>query len=400
MIRNKRESEYSVSEKVIYSAHYFILKVLKPIRYYLRRLSHNTPGDDFVDRPIRRFGFKMFVSAIMIAYVAWSALVIYSGTTKPDGVLGEFLNFTHDIYRFHRNYVFDDPSTFTTLTIGISAGAIAISTFASSGIMGKTRISTADREGIKKVAIAFGSVATLVFLMQLLVCSGWFFWDDPSRGGLSPVIVADCLLGFVVCASMASLISMPSSHLKSEVSRLDREIFAIDTVVCNIGMKRLRYPLWNVRNLYSSLVLVIGWTFTSLALTPLDEDAQFDASAFVLATALMSIICGYIYFQFVTDESRAKSPLYRFGVLNLFLLVAIALLFSLSIASFFATGGGNVLYIELLAVWFVSFVIPLYIVRLKVIKIKILQGRVNGLLRRSRQLKTSRRRIAASLSAR
>ena len=394
--QKKSRNPYSVSERVIYFSTYSLLKMQKMILSVFRESSASGRSDDFVDRPIRRFGLIVFICVLIIAYMAWSALSVLGNTERFQEAFGSSADLAYNIYKFHRTYVFNDPATFTTLTIGITAGAISIAAFASSGLVERTRVSISDLEGVRKAAIAFGSVATLVFLWQLVVCSGWLFWEEPSRGGLSPIIVVDCLLGFIVCACMASLVGMPASYLIVEVAKIDREIESVESVLHGVKVRRRRFPLWNVRNLYVSFSLALGWSISAIVFMWFENESAIDLFAFMAATVLMSVVCGLIYFQFVTAGSRVNSRLHRFGLINGFIHFFFALMFSISIASYFS-GGNDLLFLLLMAGWLVSFRLPLRIIRCGVIEDRVLQGSVNVLIRDLRVLRVKRRRAIASL---
>lgn len=332
------------------------------------------------DRPVRRFG-RIVTACILLGllFPPWVLLSLLSGSQGVLSAWKEIPEVLEAVYLFHRHYVFDDPSLFTTFSIGLIAGAISISALASASIEGRSRLAVADREAVRMWAIAFGSIAALVFLVQLAVTAGWFFWKDPSRGGLSPIIVAVCVVGFLVCAVTASLVSMPVSHLRRQLVRLREEVAELERELGKLCVEHRRLPLWNVRNLCTAAALTLGLIFTATIeiLSPGASPAPIISGS--LVAVVMAAICSLAYFQFSTVGRRNPFPLRRLISLNSILHWALTISFSSALAAVMSQGS-DPKFLGYFICWLIAIRASLQIQRLDVVAERLKQAQQNEIL--------------------
>lgn len=392
-------NEYSYSEKLLIGSSEFAAAIFHKIGSRSSRTNERS-DTDIVYKHLTRNLIQVICAAFIligatIALIFPSVSVLQSVKTSALN-LNEAVNSLSSFYVYYSNEIFDDVSTFTTLSIGVIAGSISIATLGRGSQSQNASARVPYTDLINRFAFVFNGLFILFYASQILIWLGGFLLQNEicreekqvAGNGLSyikleecgvssPFIVIDSIMVILICAALHSL------TLQSRRQSIDRIDYAYSRLLATAdhikrySVPRRKFPVWNIVHLYTALSLLI-FLFTAFTIELSgDPSSNIRWGAVTFGFYLMALILalfGYVFYPYMVSEIRSK----RISrILRIALHIYISTAFTLSLSGALPDSASDKSYLLILGGSLIAFNAPLAINFIPQVSERIRQKELN-----------------------
>lgn len=399
--------DYSISELLIMAVNDLtIALVLKFISLFQPKAVRSNTDADMIYKHIVSNVLQMisasFILLCALLAIIFPAISIARGEEFNAETAGKASKSLFDFYVFYSTNVFNDTSTFTTLSIGVIAGSISI---ASLGRASRSRSEDNTRfvqysDLLGRFAFVYNALFILFYASQLIIWTGGFLWQDgicneqrrigpdgmayyvvEKCGSPSPIIAVTSILTIFVCGVIHGLTiqSRYQSNIQCDYA-YTQLLETADRIKLHVTPQR-RLPVWNVIHLYTALSLLIVLFFAFPLELTLPNNSHINLTRLIISVYVMSLFLALIRYKLYPYLINEHSPRKWIPALRIFFQIYTSFSFTISIVGSLPESTSTVQLFLLLGGIFTAFNLPLAINFIPEIKTRLHQTQLNEVFR-------------------
>jgi hypothetical protein len=394
------DEEYSISERLITAANNLTVRLFLKIASLVSPKSPRTEADTIYRHVVYNFlqiVFAAFVLICVLVALLFPIFTLLNIDGPPQQTAQNTFTSLSDFYVFYSNEVFEDTSTFTTISIGVIAGSISIASLGRSAqSKQESNALVPYTELLSRFAFIYNGLFILFYTSQIVIWLTGIIWrseichetQEVGANGLSYFVIEECgipspsiavtsVIAILVCGAIQSLTIHSRRQTITNINLAYKQLLESTDRIKAQTTPRRRLPVWNVVHLYTALsLLIILFTAVTLQFTT-HSGSPVEVLPLIIGTYIMSLFSGifrYSLFPYITGELSPRNWIFR---LPTFLHIYLSLAFASSATNLLTVSATANSFVTLAVGSLTALNAPLLIGRLPAIKMRIEQKRLN-----------------------